>query len=152
MHFCGQIVNFVTSFAIVNLDTLNLKTKKEKLKPCNRNRKRTKKNCIFYGTSQFQDFWSPITFFLHNVVSSNFLRRYEYTERKIFYNFLNTFSLDHNLNFFLDHPVGCFFLILVLMIWLYFSHFLAYLRLDGDFSTLYIGRFLKCQNFIIGQI
>ena len=109
MHFCGQIVNFVTSFAIVNLDTLNLKTKKEKLKPCNRNRKRTKKNCIFYGTSQFQDFWSPITFFLHNVVSSNFLRRYEYTERKIFYNFLNTFSLDHNLNFFLDHPVGFFF-------------------------------------------
>ena len=68
-------------------------------------------------SSYFRDFQSPITFFLHNLESSNFMRRCEYIERKtpskIFQNFSNTFPLDKIINFFWDHPVSIHFCILL---------------------------------------
>ena len=51
----------------------------------------------------------PLTFFLHNLESSNFLKiQRERLHQKIFQNFTNTFPPDHIINFFLDHPVYIF--------------------------------------------
>ena len=51
----------------------------------------------------------PISFFLHNLESSNFLRRYEYIERKTpskcILEFLKHFSSRSHHKLFLDHPV-----------------------------------------------
>ena len=98
----------------------------------------------FFRTSNFQDFQSPITFFLHNLESSNFLRRCEQIERKTpsknILEFLKHFSSRSHHKLFFGPPCIYRYLSIHLSIHLFI------------YQTIYLSIYLSINLFIYPSI